>query len=619
MTGRRGYGGAAWARATILGLVAAAVLVPPLSAQAQQGPIRLVPNATGQSGLITNPPSFETPPAPAAGQDGASQPGPGSGLGANAVPSVVQPRAVSVPGVESTGILNVGSGGFGPEIWAGSDRLTLAGLIAGLPVEPGSPALRDLVRRLLASAATLPGEGDGIAGQDLLRLRLDGLWRLGAVAETVALAEAAGFAGQDRVAEPLARARLSQGDLPAACGLAAPRAGDPAAFWRRLVVLCQAVSGDGDAAQLGLTILRESGEADPLLAWGVDTLGGLNAGPVPDLPDGSVSLVGLVALSLAGGAPDSAAMARLSPAEALLLVAAVDLDPAIRLLAAERAAGIGAVDPMVLEQAYLAYPLPGDVLTQPLGAAGSLEPMEARALLTQALRAETAPAVLAELVAALLTTTADPGLLATLGQMVEPVLDMLPIGPETNFLAPVAMRALTLADRLDSAWAWRAALPAGERLSQDPAAARLWGVQRIAFGPPGGVPSDRAAFLAAVLADADEAGPARLARLLGLRQALGDAPDTADWLEALARPGASLALRSSGDAANAAALGLSRAATDAGRRGEMALAALLALGARSPGAIPDAEAIALVEALMQAGFATDARRFALEAAMAAGL
>lgn len=606
------------------GRVKAALLVAFVSftcvggtALGQSGPIRLVPGqggaqpaaplSPGQPGL-TAPPGFEVAP-----------PQRGVEPDAIAVPQSVTALSVTAPSAESAGILGPGSGGYGPDLWAGSERGTLAALLGHLPEDAGSSALRGLMRRVLATSAAMPEGGDDGVGEDLLRLRVERLLDAGHAADAGGLIDAAGFAAAERLAPLAARSALLRFDLPAACGLAATRAGDPEAFWRRLVVFCHAASGATDQAQLGQTLLREAGEMDPLLNWAVDKLQGLDSGPVPDPGEGRPDAVSLAAIRLAQGSLPIAVVETLGPAEAALLAGAEDGDPEVRLIAAERAAAADAIPPEVLEAAYGAYPLPADAKAQPLSAAQAMSGPEARALLAQTAVSETVAFVRAELVAALLDTARGTALEPALSAAMVPLLDGLPPGQESAFLAPAGLRASLLANKPESAWRWRSSLPPAGQDEAGLQAARLWGAMRLGFGENGAEGRNRPPFLAVVLADQDGLGASRLVRVTRLRAALGDVVEADEWNQFLTRDAAQELSFDNAASRAVAAAGLMRLAAIDARRGEAALAAILAADGRPAGRIPTEEVAAILQTLNEAGFQAEARQFALEAAFGAGL
>jgi hypothetical protein len=71
---------------------------------------------------------------------------------------------------DTVGVLDFKQGGFGENMWAGMRRKTVDRLLPHIPVNTASWAMRDLMRRLLLSIASVP-EGDG-NGRSLVALRI---------------------------------------------------------------------------------------------------------------------------------------------------------------------------------------------------------------------------------------------------------------------------------------------------------------------------------------------------------------------------------------------------------------------------------------------------------------
>ena len=58
--------------------------------------------------------------------------------------------------IESIGILDEGSGGFGADMWRGSERAQVEKLLSQLPTAVRSRATHELMKTLLLSSATAP-------------------------------------------------------------------------------------------------------------------------------------------------------------------------------------------------------------------------------------------------------------------------------------------------------------------------------------------------------------------------------------------------------------------------------------------------------------------------------
>src|SRR5690606_2506454 len=95
---------------------------------------------------------------------------------------------------DALGILDAEHGGLGGDVWAGSDRATVAALLRALPGDLASPTLRRLATRLLLSSARPPAAAPPAAAPTLadaaaaaeengfLRLRAQALYALGELA-----------------------------------------------------------------------------------------------------------------------------------------------------------------------------------------------------------------------------------------------------------------------------------------------------------------------------------------------------------------------------------------------------------------------------------------------------
>src|SRR5690606_8899123 len=90
------------------------------------------------------------------------------------------------PDANGIGLLDDAKGGFGLDMWEGTNPLLVQRLMPALPVAVPSPTARSLQRRLLLSitAPPVPPEGERQTPIPLLKLRADKLMSMG---ETEAL------------------------------------------------------------------------------------------------------------------------------------------------------------------------------------------------------------------------------------------------------------------------------------------------------------------------------------------------------------------------------------------------------------------------------------------------
>ena len=418
---------------------AAALWIAALSsASAQEAPpvppLPAIPSADAGAPLSLAP---EAAPAPRAG-DGAVS------LGAL--------------GGDAAGGLAPAAQAFGGDLWRGDGR-RLVGLLERLPTGARSPAMRSLMRRLLAApGAPPPGalpEGAFVSARIAL------LSQLGAFDEAARIADSAGDAAAPW---PRAEARFWRGENERACALAADAvAAQPDRRWNKALVLCLARRGETDAAGLALALLAdraEEGEA-PWLRLAARVIGQVaEAAPVLD------DALGYAATVAAGAAlsPEHAAAASAAAARALAL------DPAqpaeTRLAAAERAAALGAFSGRELADAYRAAaepadPLAGDGETDTESDAQESEALARARLFLQAEAAgedERRAAALAALWADDEPPEASaPGFPALARMAAETALLVAP-DPRLAWFAPAAMRALAAAGYGEAAAAWRRAL-----------------------------------------------------------------------------------------------------------------------------------------------------------------
>ena len=174
------------------------------------------------------------------------------------------------------GLLSDHNGGLGAHIWAGSDPDMIKRLLPSLEFSPGAPTQLSLARRLLLTAAEVPGTDNSSSpvtassnrksdAPSLLTLRLQRLREAGAFDEIIALTRIA----PDSVDEPTIRrmrveALLLGGNLSLACNeIKGSRHQADDRFWLKAMIFCRLVDGDTMGAGLGLDLLREGGEIAP--------------------------------------------------------------------------------------------------------------------------------------------------------------------------------------------------------------------------------------------------------------------------------------------------------------------------------------------------------------------
>jgi hypothetical protein len=291
----------------------------------------------------------------------------------------------------------------------------------------------------------------------------------------------------------------------------------------------------------------------------------------------------------------------------------------LRAAAAERAAALEVLPARRLDELYRAFSFSRDRLAE----AATLEseranahapPVRQRALLYQALQAETAPAVQAELLNRLLNDRAPGDFLAAARLLAEP-LAQLEVRSDLAWFAPTAGRALFAAGRAEAAGHWLRMAQQEAIINPKAAAAvtALWPYAMLSGS--GEVPANGGlgAWRQAQDGTTGDAVGARESLLRALLAALGRVPERS-WVE--------IAMNAPVDprpAPPAALIYALQEAGDGGRRGEAVLLTLLALGPQGLDGCHPAAAGAAVLALKQVGLRDAAHRLALEAAVFNGI
>ncbi|HEV2300793.1 MAG TPA: hypothetical protein VGR91_04415 [Stellaceae bacterium] len=473
------------------------------------------------------------------------------------------------------------------DFWHGTPRALADILLSRLPTTP-SPALQTLERRVLLSQGTAP-EGADAQGLDLPMLRAKALLRLGEVeaARTVieALPEKERGATWPLYVEVVAIA----GKLDRACQTVRDRIHlDQGVFWQRALIGCQGLQGKLGQASLGLQILaEEKAPRDDGLAIAVNALAGR---PAPEAID-HIAQPDPLALRLLVAAHrqlSSNLIRGLRPELALAVALDQKAPSGTRLAAAERAARFGALPPHRLAALY-------KELAESAGSQSGPAVAHAR----QFAAIERGPAPADRLSRALAFAdqfgrVGGPGLAA---RLVAPQLRAIAPDPTLAGSALAAARLLIAAGHAARARRWTELVPAPER-------GALSLLLHLAAGPDA--------------TDAQPANPAEMAHSvlsLALFAALGEKVAPAAWV-GLPPPAWTAAGRPAAPAVSW--LDLSEAG-HAGRVGETALAAILV--AASSGTLSTDPVVlhAAVASLRRVGLDGDARRLALEAALAASL
>jgi len=573
--------------------------------------------------------------------------------------------AISVDALERIemdriGLIDESTGAMPEDMWTGSDPAFVRAILPQLPHAMPSLAMRRLAQNLLLPQARRPQEkqaqqfmldagapvdpgvtAEADTGTWLLEERIAGLTGMGDWASAIALIE---LVPQDRLTDGMIRTRIDglliEGNTDAACNEAqAALARRPDAHWQKLLVYCQFVSKQTSAAQLGLSLLREQGEDDPLFYWAADVLQGAK----PPLP---ASFAGISPLELAmlrtAALPfpdalvnsDDPTTIRLAASVAVVQTATFPEDKKIsaeekkqqlrqqqdaRLLTAERAVVLGVLNPAALAELYAKLDLSQDPSPVPLADA-TAENVRTRARMYQLAQSQTVPTAKAEVIARVINLAraekGQKGLdLVTVGRVYAPMLAEFQPSPELIWFAGPAARGLLAAGQSDKAKAWIDLANQMARGSIEAAnvANSLWAIEHIM--------SSNGARLTPQALRAWQASipPAQAATLreglLNLLTSLGDTVTADQWLSIV---GAPVTAATAPNTPPYVWHGLSLA-TRQDRVGDVGALSLIALSEAGPHRVAPLTLGKVIESLMVAGREADARALATEAALVQGL
>ncbi|MDO8607757.1 MAG: antifreeze protein [Phaeospirillum sp.] len=511
---------------------------------------------------------------------------------------------LKAPDIEAIGVLDDKQGGLGAGLWHGSPATLVRLLLPQLPAAPASRTLRSLERRLLLTAAAAPEGGKGLL-PPLLELRAERLFALGEIEGLAGLLKAAPGA---LTSPGLSRLKIDTfllaGDAKAACAeAAASGSGEPG-----MQVFCMLTAGKTLEANMAIDLMRERKDADHAFIAAAEAMAGTPPAKVTRLPHPTPLHLATFKAAKMALPPDAATSA--SPALLRAMIDSPGLAVETRLLAAERAETLGALDTDSLRKLY------GAVTFTPAEQQAALTQSDktprGRVLLLRGAGGEPTPSIRAELISRILAASAERGAFSATARLYAPVMAELKAAPELAPFSPMLARALHAAGRPETANAWMALAksnPATARAADD-----LWPLTRLSRGGAGesASPETYAAWLSARELPADQA-ERRAVMALELLQAVGEKVPNAQWLatppsSTAAAPGPKPALKA-----------MLRNAAEGSRTGETLLLALVALGETGLDKADPDTLNRIVTYLRLIGLEREARELAVEAALANGV
>ncbi|MEQ8734669.1 MAG: hypothetical protein RIC29_07075 [Rhodospirillaceae bacterium] len=601
-------------------------------------------------------------------------------------------RQLEEVSTDSIGVLDEFSDGFPLNLWEGTSKELVDLLLPKLPDQTPSVVTRELVQRLLLSVARPPEETktqdvfvdmtaivpsalgfnadenlpedtsalaepqETNAGLVLLELRLARLAAMGDWTSVQALLE---VIPQDSFGDRMqilsTDLALVEGRVDDACdAVQANLRMSKNVYWQKTFAFCQLRDGNVSSAYLTIDLLRETGVNDPAFFW----VSELMAGNRPITPAGLDRLTPLqLAMLRSAGRPfppqlvtngDPTLLKVLATAE-LLYVADDGLDEEglaervreardRRLDAAERAVGLGALDPEILRTLYRSEVEEDTDNEQPASSAtASNEDVSSaeedlnlrsipvstpvdRAKLFQLAESQTILTARAEVISrAIDFARNDRGQngpnVSVMGAVYAPLLKTIEPSGDLVWFAGNAARALLAVSEMEAGEAWLelSQLYARTSIEASEVAAAMWPTERQLQ------PTLTNRFTPLRLKRWEDSRPPGLraadkALVLSTLMALGEPVASEDWLDLMDRRTHSSIELPRPQIWN----GLSLAAKN-GRIGETVLFAVLALSEEGPEGVSPVVLSHVVSSLMTIGLENEARRVAVEAALARGL
>lgn len=546
----------------------------------------------------------------------------GPAVGAPASPA--SPVAKAEPGIrinslqniapDAAGVLNDVQGGFGAEMWRGTRRAVVEALLPRLPVNATSPAMRDLMRRLLLSEAAVP---EGEAGETrLITLRINRLGAMGDLIGVNDLLNATPGRGDDESLMRIeADARFLTNDNARACALATSQISRRQSnYWQKSFIFCQALAGQHGPAALGVALLRETGEKDPVFFALVDAVAAGGEVTIDSMPDPSPLHLAMARVAKAQLPAD--VIASNNPGTLRTIAISPNAPVELRLEAAERAEAAGALPVDDLRQLYTSVPFSAEDLANPFSKAEAEAGALSRALLYRTALVQTVPTAQAEAVTLALELAREGGRYVSTVRAFMPVLKRIPASAELAWFALEAVRALIATGEHQAARSWFALLRNKAAFDEASALAlvSLMPLARLAGSEEAKEWSDERITAWWEAERGRDGAPARAARLYTLFEALGEPVAARLWEDLLTGPQRATVVMPR----PALWYGLEAAARQL-RKGETVLLSLLALGDGGPAQADPIVLRRVLGALGVVGLEASARALAVEAAVAAGL
>ena len=518
---------------------------------------------------------------------------------------------------DSVGVIDDAEGGLGVDMWGGTDRALVVQAIAMLPRNAASPAMRDLMRRLLLTRATAPART--APGPSLLSLRINALFDLGYLESAMALMSRAPLAStEEQLLLTEVESRFFQQDTAGACGKVRAAAQEfKASYWQQAMAYCLALAGKtAEAALMSDIIAERSASVHPAFFAAMDRLSGSPPPAIESLSNPSALYLSMMRTASIALPMDVTTKATAAVTKATALSPNAPLD--LRLAAAESAAERGILASKTLAEIYDAVPFEASVLEAPLKQAEAKWSGRGRALLIRAAGRQNVPAARAEVLQAAFKIARAKGGLRILAVASQPMVKAMKPTSAMAWFAGTAARTLIAVGEFNHARKWIELdlRHARENSGENAPPHDMWPLA-ILIGAEGSGEVSATALESWWRSQNQQDTAAKIDAgriFFSLLDAFDVAVPASLWAPILGAPPVQ-GMRSPSTGIQSAL----RRAVAAGHKGEVVALALLALGDYGP-TPHNLHAVNLsIRALSKIGLTMEAQRIALEAAVAAGL
>jgi len=566
--------------------------------------VALGADATAPASAPGNAPeTAATPLKPSSGSQPSAALRPDSNGGFSNPFTQIETQSLGVVAADLVGVLDDQNGGFGTDMWSGSKLDVIEAVLPRLPAATSSPAMTDLLRRLLLSKAQPP---EGSAVGSLAAIRFD---RALAIGEVGAIDVMAGQLPPDQATTGVLGVRvdalLFQGKDSDACALAEKARGNTndSAAWTKRLGYCSALAGKVAEARLASDILADTGDTDEAFRQLMAKL--VDKAKIKPVHIANPSAVHFALLRKTQSDIDDASLANASPAFLTAWAADEKAPLAQRLMAGEHAVSAGVMPVSALIALYSEVKLKPELLAAYFDPGKAPDGAEGAAYVVQRLAKTGDGTERGKLLAFALESGETRGTLPALAKVFQPALFSLPASPSLLDNGAILATGELLAGPGGNPKRWLDLMNSQGEGNSEPARA-LRSLLAV-HGGSSDVAWSADEFLVRVKA-APDADKARAELEWDMLRALGMPSSNPVWLATLAAP-----LTETGALPTPPIMEGLKAAASAHRVGETAMFALAALGEGGPREAHPTAIAAIVAALDRAGLSSDAHAIATEA------